>query len=199
MRIGFSACVFLLVLGGCNKQQNPGSTGTLTTTNTATNPADYTPRIGLGVKTASRTCIAIHNGNLSSGSAITLISPMAPATVIQATIAGVSTPCPISQNVDTTVSNYNINTNTPMQPLVPFVAVVGTPVVTMNPNNVPQADLQENGHTETFRACSADNGIHLTVWNGVPLQGKLLWQGLYYESSNPNIGPPCSPAEVPAS
>jgi hypothetical protein len=162
-------------------------------------PSNYTPRIGVGVSTNSRTCIAIHNGNLTNGSVITLVSPMAPVTFTQATIAGVAQqPCPITQNVDTTVSNYNVTPQGPIQKETPIIAVLGSPVLTVNSNNIAQADLDQNGKTETFRACSADNGIHLTVWSGAPLAGTLLWHGYYY-AANPGTGSSCTPAEMPAS
>jgi hypothetical protein len=144
--------------------------------------------------------MAIRNGDLSAGSPVTLVLPIAPATIVQANVAAVAQnqPCPISQNVDTTVSNYNLDVKGSVPKQAPFIVMLGTPVVTVNANNVAQADLDQNGHSETFRACSADNGIHLTVWDGTPLTGKLLWHGFYYEASNPNIGPACTAAEMPA-
>jgi hypothetical protein len=188
-----------IAISACSK--TPGGTGTATpTSSVAASPASYTPRIGIAVSTGSRTCVAIHNGNLSTGTTITLVSPMAPVNFTQASIDGVSQQaCPITQNMDTTVSNYNVTPQGPVQKLNPMIAVLGTPVLTVNSNNVAQTDLDQNGHTETFRACSADNGIHLTVWSGAPLQSTLLWHGFYYESSNPGIGPSCTPAEMPAS
>jgi len=188
-----------VALTACSK--GPGSTASTTSTSSvAAAPASYTPRIGIGVSTNSRTCIAIQNGNLSAGTVITLISPLSPATFTPATVSGVAQQaCPLTQNVDTTVSNYNVTPQGSVQKLIPMIAVLGNPPITFNTNNVAQTDLDQNGQTETFRACSADNGIHLTVWRGAPLQGSLLWHGYYYEASNPGIGPACSPAEMPAS
>jgi hypothetical protein len=180
--LSFAACT--------NSSRSPGTAASTSAVNA--NPASYTPRIGIGVSTNSRTCIAIRNGNLANGTVITLISPMAPVTFTQATVSGVAQQaCPVTQNVDTTVSNYNVTPQIPVQKLTPLLAVLGTPVLTVNGNNLAQ--------TETFRACSADDGIHLTVWNGAPLNGRLLWHGYYYESTNPGIGPSCTPGEVPAS
>jgi hypothetical protein len=185
----------VLTLTACSKQQNSESKPV----SSPDSPDSYTPKIGLGVKTAARACFAIHNGDLTTGTAVTLVFPLAPVTIVQGTVSNVSKePCPISQNVDTTVSNYSLDIKSPIPNLTPFIVVLGTPAVTVNANNVAQGDLNQNGQTQTFRACSADNGIHLTVWSGAPLQGKLLWHGPYYESSNPHIGPSCTPAEVPA-
>lgn len=185
----------VLTIIACGKQQNPESKAGAP----PGAPETYTPKIGVGVRTAARTCFAIHNGDLTSGTALTLVFPIAPVTAVQGAVSNVSKqPCPISQNVDTTVSNYDLDVKSSIPNLTPFIVVLGTPGVTTNANNMAQADLNQNGQTQTFRACSSDDGIHLTVWNGAPLQGKLLWHAFYYESSNPNIGPACTPAEVPA-
>jgi hypothetical protein len=187
-----------LIAAACSKTSRNTATGTATAS-VSTAPANYTPRIGIAVATNSRTCIAIQNGNLTAGTVITLISPIAPVSSTQATVSGVSQEaCPVTQNVDTTVSNYTVTPQTPLQKLTPMIAVLGAPPVNVN-NNVPQADLDQNGQAEAFRACSANNGIHLTVWKGAPLQGTLLWHGYYYEAANPGVGSVCTPAEMPAS
>ena len=192
-RLGLLATVVVMLVA-CTSRQNPESKSV-----SPDRPDTYTPKIGLGVRTAARTCFAIHNGDLTSGTAVTLVFPLAPIRAVQGAVSNLSKePCPISQNVDTTVSNYDLDVKASIPNLAPFIVVLGTPAVTTNTNNVAQADLNQNGQTQTFRACSADNGIHLTVWSGAPVQGKLLWHGLYYESSNPNIGPSCAPAEMPA-
>jgi hypothetical protein len=130
---------------------------------------------------------------------VTLISPIVPVTFTAATVSNVSQePCPITRNVDTTVTNYNVTPQDPLPKLTPVIAVIGTPAVTVNTNNSAQADLDQNGHVEMFRACSADDGVHLTMWSGTPLQSTLLWHGYYYESGNPGIGPSCAPLETPA-
>jgi len=192
--------VFVVILTSCGGQK-PGATGNASTS-LGPAPAAYTPRVGLGVMTGSRTCIAIANANLPIGSAVTLISPIAPQTFNQAEIGVPSAAaCPISKDVNTAVSNYDVHipAGTSLPKLTPLVAVVGTAAQfsTTTSNNV-QADLDQNGKTEFFRACSADDGIHVTVWSGNPLDGTLLWHGLYYEPSNPGIGPACTPKETVA-
>ena len=199
-----NACLVLLSLitvCSCNRPANPPASSISTATSTANPaPADYTPKIGIAVSTSSRICMAIHNGNLTNGAVVTLVSPVAPVTYTPATISGTAQqPCPITQNVDTTISNYNLNVQGPIQKLTPMIVVLGTPAITINSSNIAQADLDQNGKTESFRACSADNGIHVSVWSGAPLQGTILWQAFYYESGNPGVGPACTPAETPAS
>jgi hypothetical protein len=183
----------------CSKQQGTQSTSAINAASSAS-PASYTPRIGTGVSTGSRTCAAIHNGNLTNGAAVTLVSPMTPPTSVTGTITGVAQqPCPITQNVDTTASNYNIDIQGSVPKLTPLIVLVGTPPVTIDSNNVARADLDQTSHPVSFKACSVDNGLHLTAWSGDPLKSTMLWHGFYYESGNPGTAPACTPAEMPAS
>jgi hypothetical protein len=126
---------------------------------------------------------------------------MLPQNFVQAQIAGPSqTACPITKEVDTTVSNYDLSPMPqPVQKLTPLIAVVGpSSTFGSGSNNEVRADPDQNGITETFRACSSDDGIHLSVWAGQPLDGLLVWRGHYYEPSNPGLGPACTPKEIAA-
>ncbi len=187
----------IVFLASCTRT-NPQTGGESSALGPSPVPATYTPRVGVAVSTGSRTCLAIRNSTLVSGSPVTLISPTLPQTFMQAEIGGPSqTACPITRDVDTTVSNYDIHvTQGPVQKLTPLIAVVGasTPF-SMNNNNV-QADLDQNGKTETFRECSGNDGIHLSVWSGNALTGTVLWHGYYYEPGNPGVGPACTAKET---
>jgi hypothetical protein len=145
--------------------------------------------------------MAISNTTLSPGSTVTLVSPLPPQSFTQAEIAGIaSSPCPITKEVDTSVSNYDLRvTGNPIQKLTPMIAVVGTAASLSIVNNNVQADLDQNGRAETFRACSGNDGIHLTLWSGNPLDGAVLWHGYYYEPGNPGVGPTCTAKEAPSS
>lgn len=142
--------------------------------------------------------MAIHNANVAPSTPVTLVSPLPPVGFTQAEVAAPSqSACPVSKEVDTTVSNYEIHVSQgSVQKLTPLIAVVGPQTTfSMGPNNTVQADLDQNGKIETSRACSGPDGIHLTVWSGNPLTGTLLWHGYYYEPSNPGRGPSCTPKE----
>ncbi len=143
--------------------------------------------------------MATHNANVAPSSPVTLVSPLPPAGFNQAEVAGPSqSACPVSKEVDPIVSNYELHVSQgSIQKLTPLIAVLGAPTkFSMGPNNTVQADLDQNGKVETFRACSGSDGIHLTVWAGNPLTGTLLWHGYYYEPSNPGLGPSCTAKEM---
>ena len=160
--------------------------------------ASYTPRIGVGVSTGSRTCIALQNTSLQSGSPVTLVLPLAPQSFVQAQVTGPSSgACPVSKDLNPALSSYEVRTDrSSLQKLVPIIAVVGASAPFSATNNLVQADLEQNGKTETFRACTAGDGYHLTAWGGSPLTGTLLWHGYYYEPDNPGTGPACTPKET---
>jgi len=76
--------------------------------------------------------------------------------------------------------------------------VVGNLSPTTDASGNLQADLAQDGKMETFRSCSSNDGVNLTVWSTKPLDGILVWHGFYYEASNTAPGPPCTPKEVTA-
>ncbi len=197
-QIAAVSVLLALISCGSHKQaeNGPGSTAS---GGTAAAPATYTPRIGVAVSTSGRTCVAIHNANINASTPVTLVSPMLPQTFVQAEIAGpAASACPVTKDVDTSVSNYDVRAAEPApQKMTPLIAVLGASApFSVAPNGNVQADLDQNHKTETFRACSAADGIHLTVWAGEPLTGTLLWHGYYYEPRNPGLGPSCTPRET---
>ncbi|MBV9612242.1 MAG: hypothetical protein JO091_07210 [Acidobacteriaceae bacterium] len=162
--------------------------------------ASYMPRIGIAVVTGGRTCLAIHNANLAPGTPVMLVNPMLPQTTTAVEIgAPAQGACPVTKELDTTVSNYDLRvaSGANLPKFLPLIAVMGTTAgFTPTTNNTLQADLDQNGKFETFRACSGTDGVHLTVWSGNPLDGTLLWHGYYYEPGNPGLGPACTAKET---
>lgn len=163
-------------------------------------PASYTPRIGVAVSTGSRTCLAIQNGNLASGSPVTLVTPTLPQSFAQAELGAASqSPCPISKDVNPGWSSYDLHvTGASLPKLTPLIGVLGTSAPFSQQNNNVQADLDQNGKTELFRACSANDGVYLTVWSGTPTTGTVVWHGFYYDPNNAAGGPPCTSKETAA-
>lgn len=187
------------LLTSCSNK--PTESNSQAAVNNASAPVNYAPRIGVALRTSSRTCLAISNGAVQPNSPVTLVSPTVPQTFEEAQVSGDSSqPCPITKDPLPGVNNYSVDlsksSNLPkMSPLIAVVGsaaaggfVVGGPGV--------QADLDQNQSKETFRACGADDGIHLTVWRGAPLTGTRIWSGYYYEAGNPGTLPSCSAAET---
>lgn len=164
--------------------------------------ANYTPKIGVAVRTASRTCVQIANANLAPDAPITLVIPAAPQSFTQVQIKAPSTSaCPITKDLNANVSSYELNvpSDAAIPKGVPMFAVVGTSSPFTIQNNNVVADLDQNGQHRTFRECSANDGVYLTVWTGSALASPLLWHGHYYEAGNPALGPACTPGEMAGS
>lgn len=162
---------------------------------------DYSPRIGVAVRTESRTCVAIKNGTVQTNSPVTLVVPVSPQTFVEAQISGPSpSACPITQETAPGVTNYEISApkSSTLPKLTPLIAVLGAAAsngIFLENVNV-QADLDQTQTKDTFRACGANDGVHLTVWRGIPLTGTRVWTGYYYEAGNPGTLPACSAGEL---
>ncbi len=194
-----SILILLSLLVGCSAHQ-PTETGGTTSLNPASAAALYTQRVGIAVNTGGRTCLAIRNANLAVNSPVTLVMPNIPQSFTAAQIGATSdSACPITKDVDRNVTNYELHVPggaDATKKLVPMIAIVGPADPFLLTNTNVQADLQGDGKHEMFRSCSADDGIHLTMWSDTPLTGALLWHGYYYEASNPGIGPACTPQDT---
>ena len=162
---------------------------------------DYSREIGVGVRTDSRTCFLTKDATLTPNSAVTLVMPISPQSFADAQIVGTSQDvCPVTEEMQPGMTSYKISlpatANIPK--LTPFFVVVGpadSNSFTIDNSNV-QADLGHTHGKNTFRACGASDGVHLTVWDGVPVTGKLLWSGHYSENGKPGNLPDCSAVEL---
>ncbi len=43
-----------------------------------------------------------------------------------------------------------------------------------------RADLNGDGQPNSFRSCASSEGLHLTVWDGMPLKSPRRWHRYYY-------------------
>ena len=189
----------LALLTGCSSQKNEQANNSASAVSSGPAAANFAPRIGIAVRTESRTCAAIRNANLGAGTSVALVSPALPQTVTSAEISSTSSAaCPISKDVDPAVTNYELKIPAveSLPKLTPFVVVTAQSTAFTVDNNLVKIDLAQDGQSEMFRSCSSDDGIHLSAWVGKPLSGTMVWSGHYYESSNPGVGAVCTPKEL---
>lgn len=196
IQAGLLACIFLLASCQSPTQRNseaPASNAP---------PPNYGSKIGVAVRTASHACVQIANANLAPDSPITLVVPTSPQSFTQAQIKAPSNDsCPITKDLNANASSYEISlpadSNIPKQ--VPMIAVAGTSSPFTMQNGSVTADPEQNGQHWTFRECTANDGIYLSVWGGAPLASAFLWHGHYYEAGNPELGPACTAREMAGS
>lgn len=186
------ACVALLSCGHGNSPSDSAASQAV-----SNSPADYSTRVGIAVRTPSRTCLAMQNTTLKPETPLVLVSPLPPSTYVTVQVKGPSSsPCPITENVQPGLSSYEIQVPSGSLSVSPALAVVANAAVFRSTNNSVQSDLDGNGMTQNYRMCSSNDGVHLSLWAGQPLEGKLLWHGYYYEANNPGLGPQCTPREM---
>jgi hypothetical protein len=183
------------VLFSCSHRNTPS--GTEDSQALSSSPVNYSPRVGIAVRTPSRTCIAIQNAALQPGKSLVIVSPLPPQSYFEAQIKGPSpSPCPITQDIQPGISSYEIEVPPGSAQVSPMFAVLANAPVLHSVGNIVQSDLDQNGKTQNFRVCSSNDGVHLTLWSGQPLEGRLLWHGYYYEASNPGMSPQYMPREL---
>lgn len=62
----------------------------------------------------------------------------------------------------------------------PAVALVGGTTAFIVEDTLLQVDLDADGQSETFRSCTSQEGLHLTLWDGDPLSSARIWHVYFY-------------------
>lgn len=195
MKSAIPLLVASVVLLSCSHGNAPA--GSAASQAVSSSPVDYSTRVGIAVRTPSRTCLAMQNSTLKPETPLVIVSPLPPSTYTTVQIKGPSSsPCPITEDVQPGLSSYEIQAPPGAFSVSSAIAVVSQAAVFRSANNTVQSDLDGNGMMQSYRMCSSNDGVHLSLWAGQPLDGKLLWHGYYYEASNPGLGPQCTPREV---
>jgi hypothetical protein len=143
----------------------------------------------VGVVDASaegKLCLNISNPNLVAGAPVSFILPHKPQRVAKATIEQkLASSC--SHDPNTTSSDASFYSLKLVgkavdlsEPMPPAIAVVRSATPVLLKHGIASADLDGDGRTEFFRICTSNEGNHLTVWSGKPLQGKRSWHSYYY-------------------
>src|SRR5438270_1103757 len=193
--------LLMLAVMSCACSQKSTTTGTAgVQTSSPARFAAYASRIGVGVSTESRTCLSTHNDKVGSGTKVVLVSAINPQKFVETKVEDLAQhPCPITEEVDTSVSSYNLHSDSvadipKMQPLIVVFGDISS--FRIGSSGEVLADIGQDGGTQSFRACSSPEGVQLTVWSGQPLTGAFVWHGFYYEPGNPGAAPACTPAET---
>lgn len=163
-----TALVALLLSLGCGVSNN------------ATGAADYAPRLGVAVQTAGGVCFSIRNAHLAVNSPLTLVTPSDPQSVVEAEVTGASdVGCPGVK--DPHQSGYRLRVVKGAAPdFMPLIGAPGSSARFRQQGGAVVAHLDGDGTAQSFRSCTSADGVHLTVWQGKPLEGVRLWHQYYY-------------------
>lgn len=161
---------------------------------TTADAPDFPSRIGVAVKNASGVCFSIRNAHLGVNDAVTLVAPSEPQSVLGAEVAAASSAgCPGVK--DSAMAGYRLRIIKGNAPdFMPLIAVVGSSAKFRTGHGAVSANLQGSGKPYFFRSCTATDGVHLTVWQGRPLEGVRVWHQYYYLGQD--LEPNCSPKDT---
>ena len=143
---------------------------------------DYRRNLGIAVQLPGRTCLEIGNPNLNEGQKVQFLNTDTPPTTGQAEIVRKLEQACISGNGQPAgLSHYELKVDEgALTKSAPAFAIVGSAAGLTVRDSQATADLDGNGHPETFRSCTSAEGVHLTVWKGPPLRGIRKWHFYYY-------------------
>jgi hypothetical protein len=163
---------------------------------------NYETRLGVfdrGLQ--NQICLAIANSTLATGVNVTLVSPHRPQATARARIiqraATTCSPNPAASDglsfclVKLVKSDPRFDRHD--QPLSPGIAIVGAPLKFTSRAGTVSIDVDGDGRREYFRTCTSNEGVHLTVWTGLPLKGKPRWRSAYYLGYD--VVPTCKEAD----
>lgn len=126
-------------------------------------------------------CFAISNKTLKRGQRIGVIYADKPQNFRLATVESkTSKSCSSDNDISDGVSFYFLKMKPLDQPSVE-IGVVGL-TKTSKSKGYLRSDINDDKKLEYFRSCTSNEGVHLTVWRGVPLKSKRIWHAYYYLS-----------------
>jgi len=153
----------------------------------AAKPAPALSPFGVAVKTGSKICFSIRKADLPLKTIVTLVAPSGSQSAAPAKIVEISTTgCPGIGDDKAAYASYELEiVRGTMEDYIPLIAVVARPERFHTIRSTIRANLssehQGGEHqADTFRSCTSAEGVHLTVWQGEPLEGKRVWHQYYY-------------------
>jgi hypothetical protein len=140
-----------------------------------------------------QTCVEMRDSTLT-GQTIHFVTASTPPIIGRARIVGRSTACAALFADSTGSAFYDAE-------LVSGTLDEGMPALALASVTAPLAvsdtrfssDLDGDGQTDTFHWCTSAEGIHLTLWNGLPATGRREWHRYVYVGYD--LDPTCTEAE----
>ena len=140
------------------------------------------PPIGVAVTPPdSETCIAMPGPALQAGTMVTLVQPSAPQAVVTAVIQRAVPPCLVNQG-DVAGTYYAARLDNKAAPSHrgPWIAIRGNVETRRSAVGAVVVQAGQDYPDAQMRSCTSSEGLHLTVWSGIPLESRRLWHQYYY-------------------
>lgn len=153
----------------------------------------YDSQLGVAeVSVAGDGCLTIPNASLRENQQINLIILDHPQKVVEKKIIKkLKASC--SKNTETPPDAFYYSFPAGKERFGPTVAVVGSTGEFKVVNGKVRGDLNGDGALKTFRSCTSNEGLHLTVWDEEALKTKRLWHEYYYLGYD--VESSCKPAD----
>jgi hypothetical protein len=153
----------------------------------ARGPFDLTRDLGLvGVDSDGGLCLAIADPQLPVGQSLTLVSPRRQEIETLRVIERLEKPCwagvfarmILGEHGD---SHYRLTppAREPFADDAYMGVLLPESDFTVSQDRV-RVDLDGKAPGESFRVCTSNEGLHLTIWSGAPLEGVRLWHRYLY-------------------
>jgi hypothetical protein len=143
---------------------------------------DYRSNLGIAVEKTNRNCLDIRNGTLAVGQKIQFVNASTPQTTGEVEVTGkVDQACTPADQSEQGLYHYEFKViRGTLQMAAPAFALTNFTGTLTTAGTGITADLDGDGHPESFRSCTSSEGVHLTVWKGKPLKGRRKWHSYYY-------------------
>jgi hypothetical protein len=153
--------------------------------------ADF--RIGVAAGNPAQYCLALPGAALDIGSPVTVVIVSQRQRLHRLVTVRTITDCAAMTEQDTPGPYYQLASESGEElPTGLGVAVVGRPAARTVGGEV-RVHLSERIHEARVRRCTSTEGVHLTVWSGVPLRSSRLWHAYWYLGYD--VEPDCRPAD----
>jgi len=150
--------------------------------------------VGLVSVKDQKACLSLSRPGLAANSPLRLVKTAAPQSVSEGRSGGSDASCPQNAGAEASAVSYAVQGDPAWLGQAGFaIGVVGFKGTFQQEGGQVTADLDGDGVAEYFRSCASAEGLHLTVWSGKPLEGKLRWHGYLYLGYD--VTPDCTPKD----
>ena len=152
-----------------------------------------TTRFGVAVDSHGEACVAIEGHELAEGTGLTVVDPQIPQKVFAARVKMRIPECEALAEADPPGTLYRVSWQE-QRPQSPFlgIVVVGAPAV-RNDEGTVEFELSKQVRHARVRSCTSQEGVHLSVWSGAPLESTRLWHRYWYLGYE--VEPSCEDAD----
>jgi hypothetical protein len=155
--------------------ERPESSPPVPTPSASAQPA----HVGVAAASDGEVCLSIAADGLPPGTPITLVGPDDPQVIVTTSVDQPVDECSPFMSYGASPPFYRLRRAAAAEPRL-FVAFVGTPQASIESGGAAIVQFSEEHRRAQIRSCTSTEGLHFTVWSGVPLKSMRLWHSYLY-------------------